>query len=290
MKKLSLFILLVLFSCGCNSGKKDSIIHYKKAQILIEKKKYAEALNQIDSAIVLDSANLDFYLLKGKVLAHFDHYEQAIRLYYFVANKNYKLDTVHNLIGKCYVNYGNYEYKQNEFVQSDRLFELAIKSYDSALDNNIQYLDVYIGKTTALHNLNRFDEALITLNSAYNIFPDSMQIICIRGVEKLSVGDYEGALKDLNQAISSNELDSANFSLAYRFRAILFKNQHLLDKAISDFTCALKYDANEPYVLVGRAECYKQLGLKDKACDDFRKAAELGYVSVYEIIEDYCNH
>jgi hypothetical protein len=31
------------------------------------------------------------------------------------------------------------------------------------------------------------------------------------------------------------------------------------------------------------------MGQKDNACDDYRHAADLGYLKMYEIIKEYCN-
>ena len=75
---------------------------------------------------------------------------------------------------------------------------------------------------------------------------------------------------------------------AYRFRGILHLKKGKPDEAINDLTDALEYNPKNEYALVTRAECYKQKGLKDKACEDYRKAADLGFLSIYETIKVYC--
>jgi len=152
----------------------------------------------------------------------------------------------------------------------------------------MQYFYAHVAKQEVLHNLNRYDEALVVLNNAINLFPDNILLICNRGVEKIYLGDLTGAMTDLNKSIQSNKLDLFGFASAYRFRGNLYLKKGNADEAIKDLTSSLKYNPKDETVLVIRAECYKEKGLKDKACEDYRKAADLGFVSIYKTIKEYC--
>ncbi len=154
----------------------------------------------------------------------------------------------------------------------------------------MQYCDAYIAKQKTLHNLNRNREALVVLNTAIKIFPNNMLLISNRGIEKLSLGDFNGAMSDLNKSIQSNELDSMDCSDAYRFRGHLHQQKSDNEIAIRDFTNAINQNPKQDLAFLSRAKCYQEMGLRDKACEDFRKAADLGYIGLYQTIQEYCGN
>ena len=158
-----------------------------------------------------------------------------------------------------------------------------------ALEENIRFYDAYIRKYKALHNIERYEDAIITINSAYSIFPDSLDLVLYRGIAKGSLGDHYEEMKDLNQAISNEKLDSNKTSIAYRFRGFAFREKNEFQLALKDYTNAIKYDSNNENLYNDRGDLFIKLGLTDSACQDYRKAAKLGFVKVYAKIEQYCN-
>lgn len=289
MKNYIILTISAILFFSCSSDKKKAIKHYIKAKELYKVDDIKNASSEINLAITLDSSNLDFQITKAKIFAKTDNYEQAIKILKGLSRKNFKLDTVNYTIGSCYFSYGGYfSRKQNDQEKAKESYEKAINYYNNAINSNMQYFDAYVEKQKALHNLNRYDQALVVLNTAINLFPDSISLICNRGIEKMYLGDLIGAMTDLNKSIQSNKLDSLDFASAYRFRGNLYLKKGKTDEAIDDLTSALKYNPKDEYVLVIRAECYKEKGLKDKACEDYRKAAELGFVRIYEKIKEYC--
>jgi tetratricopeptide (TPR) repeat protein len=289
MKKHIILTIATMLLFSCSTDKKKAIEHYIKAKELYNNDAIKNASSEIDLAIRLDSSNLDFQITKAKIITKTDNHELAIKILKGVSSKNFKLDTVDFNIGNSYFSYGNYFLmKQNNEEKANDSYEKALKYYNSAINNNMQYFEAYNNKQKVLHNLNRYNEALIVSNTAINLFPDSISLICDRGVEKMSLGDLKGAMADLTKSIQSNKLDSVDFASAYRYRGSLYLKKGNPDEAINDLTNALKYNPKDEFALVTRAECYKQKGLKDKACEDYRKAADLGFVSIYETIKEYC--
>jgi tetratricopeptide (TPR) repeat protein len=289
MKNYIILTIATMLLFSCSTDKKKAIEHYIKAKKLYKNDDIKNASSEIDLAIKLDSSNLDFQIIKAKIITETDNYELAIKILKSLSSKSFKLDTVNFNIGSCYFSYGNYfSMKQNDEEKANDSYEKALNYYNNAININTQYFDAYVEKQKVLHNLNRYDEALVVLNTAINLFPDSTSLICNRGVEKMCLGDLTGAMTDLDKSIQINKLDSLDFASAYRFRGHLFLIKGKPDQAINDLTNALKYNPKEQYALVTRAECYKEKGLKDKACEDYRKAADLGFVSIYERIKEYC--
>lgn len=289
MKKYIILTIATMLLFSCETDKKKAIEHYNKAKELYKNDDIKNASTEIDLAIKLDSSNLDFQLIKAKIITETDNFELAIKVLKELSSMKFKLDTVNFNIGSCFFSYGiHFSMEQNDQEKANDFFEEAINYYNNAININTQYFEAYVGKQKVLHNLDRYDEALVVINTAIKLFPDSISLIWNRGVEKMYLGDLTGAMNDLNKSIQSNKLDSINLASAYRFRGNLFLKKGNPDEAIIDLTNALKYNPEDKFALFTRAECYKEKGLKDKACEDYRKAADLGFVSIYEKIKEYC--
>jgi len=281
-------IFVTLFN-GCISNGKKSKEYLVNAREYFKKKDYKNALTQVENSFLLDSTNYDVLILKAKIKSNLEFNEESIQILIEVLNKNYKTDTVNFLIGSNYFDLGTYYSMQKE-VKSKEInsLEEAIKYFDDALKSNPYYYSAYIGKMRSFHNLDKYDEGLIAIINALKFYPDSMELIYFRGIEKYSLGDNNEAMKDLTIAVQSNKLDSSNFSDAYRFIGIIHFEAEDLDLAIQYLTRAISYDPQNVHCYFNRAYIYRQKGLKDSACIDYRKSAELGMVSVYSTIKEYC--
>lgn len=290
MRKVFKFLIILtslLFSC--TSDKDKAKIELSKADKFYQNKDYGNASKEIDSAFMLDSANYDILILKAKIKAGSNLNEEAIQLLKNILPKNFKTDTVYFLIGDSYFNIGYYFIaKKKDSEKATDAFQNSIKYYDSSISKNTQYFASYLGKQRALHNLGRYDEALIVLNTAISFFPDSISLIFNRGVEKSYLGDNIEAMIDINKSIQSNRLDSNDLGIAYRFRGNIYLVKDSLEKAIEDISISISYNPTDEIAYLERAEAYRAKGLKDKACEDYRKSADLGLVSVYEKIKEYC--
>jgi TolA-binding protein len=72
------------------------------------------------------------------------------------------------------------------------------------------------------------------------------------------------------------------------FGEIKFEERDLKG-AIDSYTEAIKLDSTGYQAIESRGNCFKELGQKEKACADFRKAADLGDLRMYDVIKKYCN-
>jgi tetratricopeptide (TPR) repeat protein len=275
---------------SCNSDKQKSIDHFNKAKECFKNKDWNNASKENDIAIKLDSSNFESIILKSKIKEETKANEEAIQILKSLLNKNYKTDTINFLIADNYFEIGNYyTFQKSDDDKMQDAYNSALTYFDKAIKINSQYIKAYDQKQKVLFNLDRFDEAVITLNNAIGIFPKNMSLISARGIVKDKLGDKTGAISDLNMAINSTKLDSMDLATALRFRGNIYFESDSLQNAIIDFTKAISYNPNDDLSFVSRGELYRKLGEKDKACDDFRKAADLGLVAIYETIKEYCN-
>jgi tetratricopeptide (TPR) repeat protein len=288
MRNLKLLLLFLLFILSCSTDSSKSLEHYRKAKMSLRNNDIKNASIEIDSAILLNADNLDFFITKANIFEEIDNYENAINIYQDLIEKKYKIDTVRYLLGNCYLSYGGFYYVRCEQHLANEQFDKAISQFDLVLNQNNLYYDAYVGKQKALHNISKYVDALSTLNSAIKLFPDSIELILNRGVEKLYLGDLIASIKDLEISIESTHLDSSNMTTALRFRGNLFLKQKQYRSAIDDYTKSLCFDSQNELSFHSRAQCYEQLGVVDSACSDYRKAADLGYVGLFQKIKDLC--
>jgi tetratricopeptide (TPR) repeat protein len=92
-----------------------------------------------------------------------------------------------------------------------------------------------------------------------------------RGWAHAEKGDYDKAIADFTEAI---RLDP-KLAIAFADRAISYaiKGEH--DKAIADFTQAIRLDPKDALAYSNRARVYRALGDESKAASDEKKAQDL---------------
>lgn len=281
--------MLLMISCSTNTGKAKE--HLFNAKVYYNKSEYGKASQEIQIAIRFDSTDNDIRILNAKIKSATNQDYDAIEILKLVLTKGYKVDTVNYLIENCHFSLGNYyDLQKKDEKKKIEAYEKAITYYDLTISKSPQFLDAYIQKQRTLHNLEKYDEALIILNNAISLFQDTMKLIFSRGVEKIYLGDQIGALFDLNNSIKSNKLDSTDMAYAYRFRGDLYFKKDSLDKALIDLSTSINYNPKSFLTYAERAEIYRKKNLKDKACVDYRKAADLGYVEIYKTIKEYCEN
>ncbi len=110
MKLPNLFIFgLLVFFLACE-GKMDTANKlYTQASQLNKIDSSGRALAKIDSAIRLDSTNLDYKLLRARLLYKLKNYDEAIDLLQLLEEKKFKLDTIYFEIGSNFFDKGSDE-------------------------------------------------------------------------------------------------------------------------------------------------------------------------------------
>ena len=103
---------------------------------------------------------------------------------------------------------------------------------------------------------------------------------------EFSLKKYPEALVDVNKSI---ELDNKN-SVAFDSRAEIKFNMNDLSGCIADAEMALQLNPKmaNSWLLKGRV--FLQKGEKQKACESWSKAGELGKAEAYEYISKNCNN
>lgn len=277
---LIFFSLLILFACNSRDSNKQQL---SKAEKLYEKKEYAKALLKIDSVIRQDSSKYDFIVLKSKILTDLNDRDGAIRLLLPMLKNKYKVDTLNYLLGDCYL------WKGNADIDPLGYYDKAIIYYNDAISFNIFYRDAYKKLAICYGNMGRYKQSLETIERAQKLIPDDMSLIATRGFAKFKLGDYMGANADYEYVLKNKKSDSLTIANVYLQRAQSKSEKIDIKRAIEDLNNSLSYYSKNFHAYVLRGFCYKDLGMKDKACEDFKKATLLGWTEGYEIIRNNCN-
>lgn len=101
---------------------------------------------------------------------------------------------------------------------------------------------------------------------------------------------YEESLKDLNKAL---EIDST-YSSAYMIRSSIWnmiywgKSDSAAINIINDLTKYIKYKPEDPRGYVGRAHAKRTLSDLKGACEDYKKAYNLGSTYMKDEMENFC--
>ena len=183
------------------------------------------------------------------------------------------------------------KYYTNQLVDSIKektSYNYAVDFYDKAIQHNSQYFDAYVDKLKVLHNNGKYTECLLATNNSLKIFPNNAQLLLVKGVDKYAQDDYSGAILDIDKAIESNKLDSNDYTNAYKFRSDIFFVKDSSEKALQDINKAILYSPDDFELYETRGNIYKKLLKKDLACENYRKAADLGDVTIYKLIKSYC--
>jgi tetratricopeptide (TPR) repeat protein len=125
-----------------------------------------------------------------------------------------------------------------------------------------------------LHN-RLYTEAIGDYNRAIELDPEFKEAYNHRGLAKFYLNDFMGAIADYDQAV---ELDP-KFIEAYYNRGLAGYGARNYIGCIPDFDKVIELDEKDAdaYFMRGLAKTYVAEISIDSACEDFRKAKELGH-------------
>lgn len=272
----SIFCLLITLISYGQTNTASSYID--KAEVLVEKKKYEEAMKVLTDGITEFPDSADLYITRGALLDAFTMHNEAIKDF----SKGLEKAQDEKTKGVLLTNRGASKYKVRDFdgaykdltealrIDSTNIYSLnnlamickERKNYDEALKYLFQVVEVdslnsiaYMNIGFTYQGMNEHLKAITYFDKALSLDPKDAFAYNNRGFSKLKLNDLKGAMKDVNQSLKLNSVNS----YAYKNRALIY---------------------------------IEEKNYKD-ACADLTKANELGYTRQYgkevnELLSKYC--
>ena len=135
------------------------------------------------------------------------------------------------------------------------------------------------------YELSRFKASLESYDEAIRLKPDYADAIYNRGAAKSELKDFEGGTIDFELALEKKpSLENGRINIALSKLA-----QQNYIEAIKDFDIIIEQRGkNLSKAFFYRGEAYYEVKNKEKACDDWLKASNLGNANGTRNIEDFC--
>jgi tetratricopeptide (TPR) repeat protein/S1-C subfamily serine protease len=266
-----------------------------QSQILENLEKYGEALNSIDTAIILqrESSNKlekkDFALMnqKAAILKNTKQYSAAILIYdeiirnqpqsYAYSNRGFirdllgdRQEAITDFDQAIRINPTHVGAYNNRGIAKFRSgnSQAAIADYDRAIALNPKYIESYNNRGLAKSALGNKQGAIIDFDMSIAINPEIAKSYSNRGNVKFYSGNKQEAIIDFNRAIS---LDSKCIE-CYTNRGVAKSELGDQQGAIIDFDKIISLDTRDVQAYNSRGIAKSTLGNKQGAMNDFNQA------------------
>ncbi len=221
-------------------------------------KKYSSALIWMDSAILLDPNQPDYYVNRALAKEAMND-TTAIRDY----KKALSIDPDHAI---ALSNLSMAKRKRGDVTSADEHIEHAIES-----DSSMLY--PYLERAFQRMEGGYYKGAEEDYTRALDVENRDPEIWFNRGLAREKLKDLPGAYADYTQAIELNE----KFDKAWIGRGNVLTKQAKYNEAIEDYTVAILFRPDFALAFYNRAIAKDKLKLKEEACSDLNQAAILGY-------------
>lgn len=237
---------------------------------LVETKlgKFKEAVTWLDSAILLDSKQADYFVNRGIAKEGLND-TTAMQDY----KKALSIQPDHSV---ALHNVAVLKRKKGEKSSEDDL-ERAIES-----DSSMLY--PYLERAYQRMEGGYYKGALEDYDRALKIQGKDPDIWLNRGHVKEKLNDYKGAISDYTKAI---ELDE-KFDKAWLNRGNVLSKQGRVEEAIEDYTVAITFNPEYAAAYYNRAIARQRAKQSQEACMDLKKAESLGLTVTEKMMKEIC--
>ncbi len=233
-----------------------------KAEVLIEKGKYIEALAHTDDAIKLLPDDPWGYDLKFKCLKKMERYEESLEVYM----KIFELDF-------SWIDFGEIFDLYFELEKTKAFFDLVDEFLESEIDEKVK-VDLHFEKLEAFLKLNKFTDSLKEINIVIEIEPHNPFIYIKKAYILRKLKKFELAIQEIEKAKKLDPLQH----LIYYNEAKIYLSLRKYNEAIKSLKKGLdiSYDFKKKYKYYIRlGQCYNYLKLYKQATSNYEKGKEL---------------
>lgn len=225
-----------------------------RAYLYIKLNKMDSAVTDLTSAINLDPQSAEALGYRGAIYVETKQPDLAI----IDLNKAIKLNPS---AYQYYNNRGLAYYQKGQYEQ-------AIKDFSTLITMDTLNAAAYRHRGNLYTYANKPALAIADITKSISIDPENAESYAIRGFAHALSKNYESAIHDFTNSI---KLDPSN-GATYANRALAYKFQKNYKAAVKDFSTTIELAPDDAEAYKGRGEVYEQLGKKELAEADFKKA------------------
>ena len=153
----------------------------------------------------------------------------------------------------------------------------TIKYFDKAIEIDADNVDVLSEKAAYNYEKKYYREALDSYKKMAYKNPQDFSFYFNKGYSEDAIGLTDDAIDSYSTYINNY----TTTSLAYNNRGVCYSKKRLYQKAIDDYSLAIKNGKSDSKENLGmyynnRGSCYSNLNKKVEACLDYKRAADLG--------------
>ena len=266
--------------------------HFEEAHSLMNQGRWTNAIEALDSAIVAGFENADVYglrayakLNRGNLIPAIDDFTVAIELnpeiFEYWRDRGETQFRLGNLDGALNdLSRGleinpedplGYRYRSRVFSELGGVIEAIDDALQAAIhepgnfENYFLFYEIYLNHGHP--PLERAELIMEMLERALEIDPANPEIHILRGeIFWFDWGDEASALNEYNIAM---ELGPPGWVVPFDRRGLLYFELGQCELAIEEYSQYIEIDNENPYIFMGRGECYDRLGDVDMARADF---------------------
>lgn len=231
----------------------------KKADLLIATRKYAEALAILENAEILDSTDIDIYILKTDVFLALDEHEKAVSILEEALN-NFEGDERINLLFELADVYDDYE----EF---DKVFDCLVHILESEPNNEEALYKICFWTDFT----GRSEESIKLHQAIINEYPYNELAWFNLGAAFQGLKLFEKSIDAYKYAIAINE----KFDYAYRNMADAYIRLRRYKDAIESLEKVIELARPEDVIYEAIGHCYDRLKNYAQARFYYKKASHL---------------
>ncbi len=232
--------------------------------------KFSEAINDFNIAIELNSEYADAFSNRALAYSELEKYNLAFK----DINKAIELKPQ---FAVAINNRGNIYRKIGNPVK-------AIKDFNKAIKLNPAFAQAYANKGNAEFELDNYKQAIKDFDKVVDMGLKKSSIYFRRGFAKYHQLAIKEAINDFNLSINLNPTQTE----AYTYRGFAKYNNKQFREAIDDLNISIKRNPDFALSYAIRGLSKINIGMKESACEDFKRAYELGMLAAKREIEKYC--
>lgn len=220
------------------------------AKKLLQEKKYAQALKELNGLISIDPQNLAAKLLRARCAMEEEEFALAFSDLEEVMKIKSDDVTLLMMHGKAALEVGN--------------FEPAIQDFNVVLEKQPNNIDAAFNRGAAYLEKGSFKKAIKDFNNVINLKPDFTDAYIDRGNCWMELGEYKKAIEDYKKALKIDPNDAYPYYKQGQVHAQL-KNY---DKALAFYDKAISIEQDVPEYYWGRIYVLKELEKYKEAIKD----------------------